>query len=217
MKKLIFLFIVFNISLFSQEVDKSKMFSNSHLGFLGGINFSTLTGSSIIIEGKTNLSSKLNLKLSVGYSTINKKEGYNVKTYRFINREGFPHYEILSYKVNELNYDVFPISFGLEYFFFQGNFLPYCSFEFGYNFYSFHIKESNHLTSGWTNTYDELPDEHKNLPPIISEEDSYRIAVGIGFHYKLSPVINLDIRYLYQFNTNILDTNQILAGINFDI
>jgi len=218
MKILFVLFvIVFNHISFSQEIEKSTMFSNFELGLLAGINFSTLTGTSVILEGKTNLTSNLNIKLSFGYSTINKKEGYNVKTNGFISFDDVEQYATHSYTVDKILYDVFPISLGFEYVFLRDKFSPYGIIEVGYNYYTYHTEESNIITggAGYYNSFDELPSEYKNKPPVISEDESYRVALGIGTNYKLSSVINLDIRYLYQFNKALINTNQILVGINF--
>lgn len=218
MKKLIVLFIIlFNLSSFSQEIKSSKIFSTFKLGLLGGINFSTLAGGSLILEGKTNLTTNLNVKLTFGYSTINKEEGYNVKTYNFVNINSFKQFQTYSYNVDKILYDVFPISIGLEYFFIRNAFSPYFLFETGYNYYTFHTQISNGKIgfAGSYNTYNELPSEYKNNPPIISEAKSYRIAIGVGTNYKLSSGINLDVRYLFQYNQSLLNTNQILVGINF--
>lgn len=218
MKKIVILFVLLlSVNLFSQEIEKSKMFSTFEYGVLTGLNFSTLSGGSIIIEGKTNLNSNLIVKLSLGYSTINKKEGYSVKTNSFVSFNNYHKYTTESYDVDEINYDVFPISLGFEYVFSRDNFSPYGIFEIGYNFYSFHAQISNSKSgfAGVYDTYDKLPSDYKAKPPVISEDESYRIALGIGTNYKLGSTINLDVRYLYQFNKSLINTNQILLGINF--
>ena len=218
MKTLIILCLsFFSISLYAQNVEQQKAFSNFKLGALGGLNIATLSGGSFLIEAKNNLSSNLNIKLSAGYSTINKKEGYEVKTYQYVNFDNYQKYSTESYNVDEINFDVFPISFGLEYFFLKENFSPYSFFEIGYNFYSYHTTISNSKIGfeGVYDTFNELPSEYKNKSPFISEEDSYRIALGIGTNYKLSSVINLDVRYVYQINKSLVNTSQFLVGINF--
>ena len=218
MKTLIVLFFYFfNFSLYAQEIEQQKAFLNFKFGALAGVNVSTLSGGSVLIEAKNNLSSNLNIKLSAGYSTINKKEGYEVKTYQYVNFDNYQKYTTRSYNVDEINYDVFPISLGLEYFFLKDKFSPYSLFEIGYNFYSYHTTNSNGKIGfeGTYDTFDELPSEYKNEPPVISEEDSYRIALGVGTNYKLSSVINLDVRYVYQINKSLVNTSQFLVGINF--
>ncbi len=211
--------LLLNISSFPQEKKDTKTFSIFNLSLLGGINFSTNTntGSSIIIEGKTNLTSHLNIKLSLGYSTINKNAGYNVKTYNYVHFDTVKQYQTLSYNVDEILYDVLPVSVGLEYFFSNDIFSPYFLLETGYNYYTFHTQISNSKSgyAGTYNTYDELPSEYKNKPPIISEAESFRIALGVGTNYKLSSAINLDIRYVYQYNKSLINNHQFLVGINF--
>ncbi len=218
MKKNIMLILIGLItSIFSQEIEVAKPFSEFKLGILAGINFSKLSGGSFIIEGKTNLLTNLNAKFSVGYSTINKEEGYEVKTNGFMSFDDFHKYTSVSYVVERINYDVFPVSIGFEYVFLQDKFSLYCILEGGYNYYTYHVQTSAGVVGldGYYDTYDELPSENKNNPPVISEADSYRIALGFGTSYKLSSVLNLDIRYLYQFDNVITNTNQVLVGINF--
>ena len=217
MKNLIGLFIIlFCTNLFSQENDNNRSFSQFKLGILTGINVTKFTGGSVLIEGKTNLTSHINMKVMAGYSKIYKKEGYNVKGYTFIDINNFHKYVTGSYNVDRINYDVFPVAISFEYFIMKDRLSPYIISEVGYNYYTFHIEESDIISGiGNYDTYDEIPAEYKNKPPKISDEASYLFGLGIGANYKLGPAINLDIRYLYQFNKNIVNTNQILVGINF--
>ena len=217
MKNLICLFIIlFCTSLFSQENDNNKLFSNFKLGFLAGVNLTKYAGGSVLIEGKTNLTSRINVKAIAGYSKVIKKEGYNVKTNGPIDINGSQKYVTGSYNVDRIDYDVFQIAAGFEYFIMKDRLSPYLISEAGYNYYSFHTQESNIYTYGtYYNTYDDVPTEYKNKPPAISNEASYLFGLGIGTNYNISSTINLDIRYIYQFNKNIVNTNQILVGLNF--
>ena len=131
MKTLVILLVaLFSVCSFAQEVNKSSIFSNTKFGVLAGVNYSNLAGGSVVIEGKTNLTSNLNIKLSAGYSTINKKEGYNVKTYGPVVVNNVTTYQISSYNVDKILYDVFPVSVGFEYVFLQNNFSPYGIVEY---------------------------------------------------------------------------------------
>ncbi len=49
----------------------------------------------------------------------------------------------------------------------------------------------------------------------ISKDKSYRLGLGIGTKYQISHKFSLDIRYLYQFNSNIIDTHQLLIGFSY--
>jgi hypothetical protein len=213
---IVILFLLLNINLFSQENEQAKMFSTFKFGVLAGMNFSALSGGSLIMEGKTNLSSNLNLTLSFGYSAINKKEGYHVQTYQHIILPDYNFYETESYNVNEMNYDVFPVSLGLEYIIQHSVFSPYVLVEGGYNFFNYLQLTSNHITGegGSAATLAQLPLAYQGALPAISKNDSYRIAIGAGTTYKLSKFINLDLRYVYQFNKSLESTNQILIGLN---
>jgi len=220
MKKLIILLLSINFSnILSQELDKSKIFSSFNFGILGGINFKSIqySGPSLTIEGKTNINSNLNIKFSIGYSTTFKKDETNIKTYSFSNIDNIGKFSTLEYTREKIEYHIIPISVGVEYFFKRGQFSPYSFLEMGYNSYSFKIHTSiiHNGIAGLFDTFDDLPTEFKNRPPVISEDGSYRIGIGIGTNYKISSGINLDVRYLFQYNKSLINTQQILMGISF--
>lgn len=215
-----FFCLISSFCVSAQSIETISPFSSFRLGILGGINFSSLVGTSIVIEGITNLTSQFNLEFSLGYSTINKEEGYNVKTYYNINyidiyQQEVNIYETLSFTVDEINYNVVPITLGLEYIFLNNKFSPYALVEIGYNFYSFKTTKSNIVSYGAYNSYEELPSDYQNEVPSIPKDNSYTIALGMGTNYELSSKFYLEIRYLYQFNKSLVNTNQILIGFNF--
>ncbi|HED08878.1 MAG TPA: hypothetical protein ENI57_12220 [Ignavibacteria bacterium] len=220
MKKLVILFLAISFSnTLSQESGKPGIFSTFNFEALGGINFTTLQyiGPSLIIEGKTNLSSNLNIKFSLGYSTTFKKDQTNVKTFSFISINNIDKYQTSAYTIEKIEYDIIPISVGIEYFFMRGKFSPYSFLEMGYNSYSIKIHTSgiHYNIAGSYNSFNELPADYKNKPPAISDAESYRIAIGIGTNYKLSSSISLDLRYSFQYNKSLVNTHRILVGISF--
>lgn len=215
MKRVIFLLVIAISSVaFSQEAQNSSSFSNFHLDFLGGVNISNSIGTVFLVEGKSNITSNLNAKFSVGYSIVYKHEGYQVNTYQF--SSFFNQFSTYSYNLDRIRYSIIPISFGLEYIFYRSKFIPYSVAEVGYNFYEHKEEISNGKVGfdGKFNSYDELPSIYKNKP-FISEDTSYRIAFGLGVIYDLTSPIGLDLRYIYQFNSSLVNTNQILLGIVF--
>ena len=216
MKKIIALsLLLLGINLFAQENAPVKMFSAFKIGALAGVNFSSLSGGSVLLEGKINLTSDLNLTLSAGYSTINKKAGFNVKTYRHIQFDNINEYETETYNVEEINYDVFPVSLGFEYYFLHNVFSPYTLFEVGYNGVDFHEITSSSSSNGTYSTFDQLPSAYNLKDPLFFIKNSYRIALGVGTTYQLTRFVSLDLRYLFQYNHSIENTNQILVGIVF--
>lgn len=217
MKNLIVpLYLLFSICLFAQENEQMRMFSTLKVGFLAGINFSDLSSGSFVLEGKTNITSNLNLKLSLGYSVISKKEVYTVQTYQHFVSTNYDQYATESYTVDKINYDVFPISLGLEYFISRNVFSPYALLEAGYNFSNIHqVRSGGDIgIAGYFDTFDQLPNAYKGAAPLISTDNPYRIAVGVGTTYKVTSYINLDVRYVFQYNKSIANTHQILLGIN---
>jgi len=220
MKKLvIFLLFISSGNILSQVPDRSKIFSSFNFEILGGINFGNIQyiGPSLIIEGKTNINSNLNIKFSFGYSTTFKKDETKIKTYNFISIDNIEKYSTLEYTREKIEYQIIPISIGLEYFFKREKFSPYSFLEFGYNSYRFkeHLLSNDHNIAGSFDSFDELPADYKNKPPAIFKTGSYKIAIGIGANYKLSSSLSLDIRYSFQYNKFLVNTHQILVGISF--
>ncbi len=71
-------------------------------------------------------------------------------------------------------------------------------------------------TGSYYDKYNEIPSDYQNGSPlVISEDKSYILGLGIGTKYQISPKFSLDIRYLYQFNSNIIDTHQLLIGFSY--
>ena len=217
MKKLISLIFILSISLINaQSLKLQNSFFKLSYGIYGGFNFcpSSTLGTTLNLELKASLIENLNGKLSVGYSVINKIVGYNVNTYRLISIGDYKKYQAYSYAVNKVIYDVFPISIGIDYTFIQSDLSPYLMFELGYNYFSYHSDITpNKIGAMDYNSYDELPQLYKKDIPSISPKDSYKVGLGIGTNFRLTKKLYLDLRYMYQINTDLMNTNQIIIGI----
>jgi hypothetical protein len=213
MKKIIILLVLlFTTSSFSQNVNKDNSFSNFKFGFLGGLNFSNPSGSALFVESGTNLSPSLNVIFSFGYSLIYKHEGYEVKTYQY--SVYFRQYDSYSFIFDRIKYSIIPISLGLEYTFIHNKFSPYSILEVGYNIYN-HEEEISNIKVGYAgsaSTIYGLPTDYQNQFS-ITKNSSYRIALGLGTYYNISSSFSLDLRFVYQINSSMVNSGQILLGI----
>ena len=215
MRKLIcFLIIVFNCSIFSQINEESNFLTFFRMGFYGGINFNSSSepGGAFIIEGTTNLTSNLNLKISTGYYKSFKSESYTVKTNSsgIINGENF--YYAGQYNVTEKGYDVFPLSLGLQYNFNYKTISPYLLANISYNLINSKVYTS-HGESWSYKSFDEMPEEFKTKHIETLPTNSSNLAFGLGAIYNLSPRLALDFRYLYRIDSKIINTHQVVIGI----
>lgn len=215
MRKGIILFFLLSIlSVNAQEKAKSSF----EFGALGGVNFENIErlGGSLFIEGRYSLSSNLKLKLSLGYNNLFEGKDLSVKTYSKTTIGGSDKYQALSYALEKFNYEIIPISAGIEYSFGEGANIPYCTFEFGYN--SFSAKAVTGLkyygAGGTFNSLEELPSEYRSLPPGYYKGDSYRIAIGGGYRFTLVSFLKGEIRYAYQINTSLVNSHLFLIGIS---
>lgn len=215
MKRIIcFLIIVVNCSIFSQTNEESNFLTFFKMGFYGGINFNSSPdpGGAIIIEGTTNLTSNMNLKISTGYYKLFKAESYTVKTNRsgIINGENF--YYAVQYDVTEKGYDVFPLSLGLQYNFNYKTISPYLLADISYNLINSKVYTSP--SGSWSyKSFDEVPVEFRTKHIETLPANSSSLAFGLGVIYNLSPGLALDLRYLYRIDNKIVNAYQVVFGI----
>lgn len=217
MRKILFvlLFISFNV-LKAQE---NNPFSNFDIGFYSGVNFyhtDNIRGD-FLVELKTNLISSLKLKASAGYLRTIQPYSYTVRKYSENTLDSLPRFFAGKYNVVSKNYDIFPLTLGIQYNFnfVHSTFSPYISIDAVYNFINTFIETSP--SEVWSyNSIDEIPAEFKgnqkneNLP-----SNSYGIILGAGTSYPISSKLNLDIRYLFKYDNTIINTHHFIVGIYF--
>lgn len=215
--KLMFVFIL-SLSQFvvAQEVNGSSFFTKSEFGLYGGINLSgeSNLGGLTSFEFKTDLTSNLNLRLSVSYFYLRTDITQQVKSFTTGEIQGEEYFTAGEYTIKGREYKNVPISVGLQYFVSRSAFSPYVIAEGGYNF----IDGKLDRTPGhyWSyNSAEEIPDEYKHHKPEPMPLSSFRYGIGIGAMYPLSNMFNLDVRYLYNFDSEIVNTHQVLVGFVF--
>ncbi|MGD8782208.1 MAG: outer membrane beta-barrel protein [Ignavibacteria bacterium] len=216
MKKILFVlsFLLINV-LKAQE---NKPFSNFDIGFYGGINFYNTDNirGDFLVELKTNLISSLKLKASTGYFRTIQPYFYTVRKYSENTIiDTLPKFFATKYNLVSKNYDIFPLTLGIQYNFNQSIFSPYLSIDVVYNFINTSIETSP--PEVWSyNSIDGIPAEFKENQKYEKLPDSsYGIILGAGTSYHISSKLNLDIRYLFKYDNKIINTHHFIAGIYF--
>ncbi len=216
MKNILIVFLIFvNSFLFAQNVEKSTFFTSSEFGIYGGLNFNTLSHiyGSFYFEGRTNLTSNINLKLSAGYYKIFSFESYTVDSYEYVHIGDYSKYNTITYNVLRTEYQVIPISIGAQYNFIHNISTYYAFFDVSYNFIDPLTYQTPAVTTGEYNSISDIPGKYKiesNLP-----NNSYGLAFGAGAMYKLFSSFSIDIRYLFKYDSEIVNTHQLLIGFVF--
>jgi opacity protein-like surface antigen len=215
MKKIIFTLLIISFNVL--EAQENKPFSNFDIGVYGGINFynSSNIGGDFFVELKTNLISSLKLKLSTGYFRTIQPYSGTVRTYDENIIDTIPKYFAAKYDYVSKNYDVFPISLGIQYIIVSSTFSPYFTVDAVYNFMNASITTTP--PEVWSyNSIEEIPDEFKGKQKDEELPDnSYGIILGAGTSYRISSKLNLDFRYLFKYDSEILNTNHFIIGIYF--
>ncbi|MBK7378945.1 MAG: outer membrane beta-barrel protein [Ignavibacteriales bacterium] len=215
MRKVLFilLFISFNV-LKAQE---NKPFSNFDIGFYGGINFynTDKIRGDFLVEFKTNLISSLKLKASAGYFRTIQPYSYTVRKYSENIIDSLPRFFAAKYDLVSKNYDIFPLTLGIQYLIVNSILSPYLSVDAVYNFMNTFIETSP--SEVWSyNSIDEIPDEFKeNQKEEELLNNSYGIILGAGTSYHISSKLNLDIRYLFKYDSKIINTHHFIIGVYF--
>lgn len=215
MKKILFLLILISFGVLKAQVNNP--FSNFDIGFYSGINFHNTDniGGDFLVELKTNLISSLKLKVSAGYFRTIQPYSYTVRTYSENTIDTIPIFFASKYNLVSKNYDIFPLTFGIQYNFNQSIFSPYLSIDIVYNFIDTFIETSP--PEVWSyNSIDEVPAEFKeNQTKEELPNNSYGIILGAGTSYHISSKLNLDIRYLLKYDNKIINTHNFILGIYF--
>ena len=218
MKNLFVLLILSTINLAAQDFENRSMFSNFYFSVLGGTNFNTLptAGAAIQFEVKSNISSKINTKVSIGYSVLYDDNYYEVKSYRFVSFDDYAKYHTRLLKVDRVKYRSIPIAIGAEYIFLKNRLSPFAVFELGYN-YSTSTTEGTAYEgiAGYYDTVNEIPEEYRKPAPALNDGSSFSMGIGLGFKYMLTERMDLNIRYVYHYNESIINNNQVLVGLTF--
>ncbi|GBD88471.1 hypothetical protein BMS3Abin03_02407 [bacterium BMS3Abin03] len=215
MKRILFVLLFISFNVLKAQVNNP--FSNFNIGFYGGINFYNTNNirGDFIVELKTNLTSSLKLKASAGYFKTIQPISYTVRKYAENPIDTLPKFIATKYDLISKDYDIFPITLGIQYNFNQSVLSPYLSIDVVYNFMHTFIKTSP--PEVWSyNSIDEIPAEfkekqkHEELP-----NNSYGIILGVGTSYNISSKLNLDIRYMFKYDNKIINTHHFIVGINF--
>ena len=212
-----FFFLVFSVGSVAQNLQNTSAFSEFTMSFLGGVNFNKIptVGGSMQFEGKTNITSSLNLKISLGYSGTFEEKKYTVKSHRYFKINDQEGYQLQTYSINKMKHTVFPVNIGMEYVFYKETFSPFGILETGYNFYNSE-ERVNKSESGQTfDNENSIPADYRNPAPGTIAGSSLGIGIGLGTKYNLSSTASIEFRYVYRWNDLIINTNQILVGLTF--
>lgn len=215
MRKILLILLITASASYAQY-NSGSAFSEYHFGLLAGAGFMTdmRTGFAATLELRTNLSYRMSLKASIGISTVIENVGKIIPGYSYTLYRLYP-YKTNYFEQDSYEYSIFPFSLGIEYMLLEEDIPVLILLETGYNQYSVAVN-TNKTLGPYNNykTYDEIPEEFKNVYPKIKSDASYRIGVGVGTRISISEKLFLDVRYLFNINTSLINCHQILAGIS---
>lgn len=120
------------------------MFSKFYFSVMGKINFNTMptAGTAISFEVKSNVTSTINAKLSVGCFVLYDDNSCDLKYYRLVDLDSKYHTHLLA--VDKVRYTIVPINLEAEYTFLESSLSPFALIEARYNYSSSETKGRNH-------------------------------------------------------------------------
>lgn len=213
-KVLVILFASFSI-LSAQ--DNLGLFKNLNYGFYAGFNsekFSEM-GGIFSVELSNDLNKDVRLKLATGYYKAMQPYSRIVRGNGKAEIEGKTYYFASEYELTRRNYDVFPFALGAQYFFSDTRLSPYLSLDLSYNYISTKLDKTGGYVMLYS-SYEDIPNEFKKTNNYEElPTGSLGVTMGIGTEINISQKIALDLRYFYKYDTEIIETHQIIFGINF--
>ena len=215
LKKLLVLLLLFIApTLLAQNENTS--FSMLDFGVYGGINFAEVSevGGAFNIEWKTNITSKLDLRLSLGYYKSIESVDYRVLSSGEATIDSMTFFIADSYDVTHWEYDVLPISLGLQYVFKNEIISPYLLFDGSFNLINLNIVRTGGESRSYP-TYEEIPDEYKVPYVEIIANNFFGASIGMGVLYNIKKNLDLDFRYLFKYSSEIINSHQFLIGVTF--
>jgi hypothetical protein len=211
MKKLYFMFFIVSNILFSQNLVNNSLYEFNLLGGFDTEKFSDF-GGALYLEGSKNITNHLYAKLSVGYLKSISTNKYNIKTYKYVSIEDYEKYHTISYNVKKTEYQSIPFSIGLEYYIQKQKISPYLFFNINYSFIDPLIFNTPERLLTIYATESEIPQEYKKVK--FLPNNSYGISFGLGSKYQIFSKFQLNIRYLYNIDSEIINTHQLLFGFS---
>ena len=173
-------------------------------------------GSAFLLEARYPLTDNIGIKFTYGFSNLRRDENYQVKTY-YEERVGNVHQYITNLvEIVKHDYAINPVSLGIDYVFTSEIFEPFCFFEGGYNGYRTKVVTgSDQPGIGGIYTSDvDIPAEYKDRMIKNNDGTSFRFALGTGVKLKSISFCDLEIRYLYEINTSLVNNHLIMVGVS---
>lgn len=118
------------------------------------------TNYAVILEVKTRVSKRINLKAIVGFTSLQEEIGRVIASYTYVLTPVSKSFRPCYFDADFYEYSVVPFAIGLEYRLIDRN-IPLCAIlERGYNYYTLaiHTKQT-YFPAESNDTYNELPEE----------------------------------------------------------
>lgn len=201
----------------AQTNQDKKLFSDFELNILGGINSPNfrLFGPSLRAEYLTYLTNEFQVGFSIGYFRSYEQTSIDVRTYSEYNINNVRGYQAVFYTILKKGYDNIPISICTKYSIGRNTFSPYLLFGAGINFPSINNYNSKTYYFGSYNSINDLPLEYQSKPAEEDISTPVILYASMGTKIRLTKAIALDLRYLFNYDSKIINTHQFFIGFSF--
>jgi len=199
----------------SQPVLTNIDSGNVRIGVISGISISNEShvGFNVGLESHLKINQNFSILFSIGYFNTSETINRIKNDIGELNYNGMTYFQVSSYKLVEILYDLFPFTTGITYSQAYNKIVPFISLLFNYNFaISKTVRTPGNVML--YSSYGDIP-----LNKMINDEidlisNTISISTGIGFYYFVTNTFAISLRGIHIFDNKIINTSQIAVGIS---
>ncbi|KAF0147515.1 MAG: hypothetical protein FD143_3057 [Ignavibacteria bacterium] len=212
--KFIICYLLLTCSFFAQTHNEDTTITSTSYGIYCGVNVNKnmFVSNAFLIEGKVFLTKNIFAKINIGYYRTVVKDSYRVFSFKYIQIQDYKKYNTVYYDVMKTQYDVFPISIGSLYLYRSSPLNYYAGIDISYNLIDpFQYRTSEKIINEFDSIND-IPNVYKNI--VVLPNGSYSVTLGAGAIFHFTANLYLDVRYIFKYDNELINSHQILIGIN---
>jgi hypothetical protein len=215
--KYVLLFCLFqSVSIFSQQAERDKFISDLNYTFSAGIANSSgfKSGPVFRFEADVNLLTDFSCYFAVGYAKVYQRESSVENYYSVLTTGNDSIFTGQSSVLNQKSFDMFPFSIGFKYIIFDAKCSPYLSGGLSYDFTDTKYSASETMIMTYHSMV-EIPAVYKSGTNQVTVNANRSMDIGVGTIVKMTKALAVDMRFSYEYNSDIANYYSLIWGLSF--